>query len=637
MIEKIKVLLGIEKKDPYVRDYMESSNMRAVKYMCSFVIFVETWMIFRIIRIVLFGIETRSPEWIKVHLRLYILLIISSILMLLYALAYLRGKLRSHVITQTFKGAYCLISVVFGIYVSYLDYIKGEQIMGFLTMVLFVTCLLVWPPLISVLIITASFGVFYYLCDLAVPATVATDVNMFTTYIAMVMISIGNYRQRKSEALKDAGLEYTSTHDDLTGILNMYFFREEAGKRFKAASSRGESLALIYFDIVNFKTYNERYGFTEGNRLLANMADVLKEIFPDGIVARLSDDHFIVLAPPDDPEKGVQKVQEKLVLEQGDVYLGIKAGIYLTDGMKKDKSGVEDINILCDRSRFAVKSIKHTPDICCFFDEELHELQRRKHYIVSRIDKAIEQGHIRVYYQPIIDAKSGKACALEALARWDDPEKGLLSPGVFIETLEEYRQIHKLDIHIIEIVCRDLKEFFSKWEEVLPVSVNLSRLDFELCDIASEVRHLAEKYEISSDLLEIEITESALSHNPEELDRAMNNFRIAKHNLWLDDFGAGYSSFNVLKDYSFDVLKIDMKFLEGFGKNERFEPIMQSIITLCDKLGMLSLAEGVETEEEYEFLKKCGCCRVQGYYFSKPVPIDKLQRVLAEIHFEGGG
>ncbi|MBR5375890.1 MAG: EAL domain-containing protein [Lachnospiraceae bacterium] len=628
MIEKLKDLIGLNKADPYVRDYMESVNMRAIKYMCSFVIFVETWMIVRVIRIVLFGVEKRSPEWISVHLKLYLILIVSSILMLLFAFAYLRGRVRSHTVTKAVKGAYCLICVVFGIYVSYLDYVKGEQIMSFVTMILFVACLLVWPPILSVPILTVSFGLFYILCDRAVPATVATDVNLFTSYIAMVMISIGNYRLLKSEAVKDKGLEYISVHDDLTGIYNMHHFRESACKRFSEAASQGKKLSLIYFDIVNFKTYNERYGFSGGNSLLVRMAEVLSEIFADRDIARLSDDHFIVLTDDASPEEKVEAVQKRLTEDKGDVYLGLKAGIYTTDGMKKDGNTVEDINILCDRARFAVRSIKHTPESWCFFDEELHELQRRKHYVVSRIDRAISGDHIRVYYQPRIDAATGKACALEALARWDDPEKGLLSPGEFIETLEEYRQIHKLDIHIIEMVCRDHKEIFSKWDRVLPVSVNLSRLDFELCDIAGEVRRLAKQYEVPSEDLEIEITESALSHNPEALDRAMNSFRLAKHNLWLDDFGAGYSSFNVLKNYSFDVLKLDMKFLEGFGENERFEPIMHSIISLCEKLGMISLAEGVETGEEYEFLKKCGCCRMQGYLFSKPVPIDGLKELL---------
>ncbi len=629
MTEKIKDLLGINKPDPYVRDYIESANMRAMKYMCSFVIFVETWMIIRVIRIVLFGVEKRSPEWISVHLKLYLILIVSSILMLIFAFAYLKGKVRSHTITRFSKGAYCLICVVFGIYVSYLDYVKGEQIMSFVTMILFVACLLVWPPIVSVLILTVSFVLFYYICDLAVPATVATDINLFTSYISMVMISIGNYRQRRSEAIKDKGLEDISVHDDLTGIFNMHYFRKAAKERFQTAASRGEELALIYFDIVNFKTYNERYGFLNGNGLLVKMAQALDETFTDSDVARLSDDHFIVLTSGKDIEKRVETVREKLIRDQGDVYLEVKAGIYVTNGMNREGNTPEDINVLCDRARFAVKSIKHTPDTCCFFDEALHEVQRKKHYVVSRIDKAINEDHIRVYYQPIIDAKTGKACALEALARWDDPKKGLLSPGVFIETLEEYRQIHKLDIHIIELVCRDLRDVFSKWDRILPVSVNLSRLDFELCDIASEVKRLASKYNVPSEYLEIEITESALSHNPEELDRAMDSFRSERHNLWLDDFGAGYSSFNVLKDYSFDVLKIDMKFLEGFGENERFEPIIQSIISLCEKLGMISLAEGVETEEEYVFFKKSGCCRMQGYLFSKPVPVAELKELLS--------
>ena len=625
--DKIKDALGINKKDEYVRDYMESTNMRAMKYMCAFVIFVETWMIARTIDIILFDTEPRSAEWIAVHMRLYIILIVSSILMMWYAATYERGRHRDHITTTVWKAVYCFICINFGIYVSYLDYVKGEQIMSFITMILFVACLLVWPPWVSIILLSVSFGVFYYACDSKVPATVATDVNMFTVFVAMLMISIGNYRQRLSEAVKDKGLEDISLHDDLTGIYNMHHFRKAARKRLQEAAGTGRELALIYFDIVNFKTFNERYGFTGGNELLVTMANGLSEIFPHGLCARLSDDHFIVLTDDDDPGQKVTELLGRLTQKQRDVYLSLKAGIYMTDGSTRTGYGQEDINILCDRARFAVKSIKHSPETFCFFDEHLHEIQRKKHYVVSHIDSAIENGYIRVYYQLIMDAKTGKPCALEALARWIDPERGLISPGEFIETLEEYRQIHKLDLNIIEMVCRDFRDVISKWDDVVPVSVNLSRLDFELCDVDAEIDVLTAKYNVPAKYIEIEITESALSRNTEELNRAISGFRKSGYNLWLDDFGSGYSSFNVLKDYSFDVLKIDMKFLEDFGANERFEPIMRSIIGLCEKLGMISLAEGVETQEEYEFLKKCGCGRVQGYLFRPPVPIEELQEI----------
>ncbi len=633
MWEKVKEWLGLGEHDEYIKDYIEDTNMRSIKYMCSFVIFVEAWMIFRTIKIILFGGEDRTFEWIVVHMRLYSILLTASVVMLWYSITYKKnGVRRSHETTMVWKLVYTGICMGFGIYVSYLDYAKGEQIMGFLTMILFVACLLVWRPFISLTILSFDFLLFFYLCNRAVPASIATKVNMFTTWVAMMMIALGNYRQRMTEARKDMGLEDISKHDDLTHVSNMHYFRKAAVERLKEADSMGRSLTFIYFDIVNFKTYNERYGFEGGNVFLTKMAEDIKESFEGGEIARLSDDRFIVLADVDRPERKVELLQEKIFGYQGDVYLRLKAGIYVTNGTRADGMGIEDINILCDRARFAVKSIKDKSEaLYCFYDEKLDAVVRRKHYIVSHIDEAVKKGWIKIFYQPITDAKEDRVCALEALARWNDPELGMLSPGEFIETLEEFRQIHKLDACIVEQVCRDYVEAKELGQVILPVSINLSRLDFELCDIAQVITDIADKYSVPRDHLEIEITESALSKNAAALDAAMNNLRVSRHNLWLDDFGAGYSSLNVLKDYCFDVLKIDMKFLDDFGKNDRFEPIIGSIINLCRELKMISLAEGVETKEEYEFLKGIGCDRMQGYLFSRPLPREDLLKL-----FESG-
>ncbi len=629
MWEKIKELFGFTEYDPYVRDYIEERNMKALMYICSFVIFVETWMIFRIFRIVVFGAENRSVEWVNVHLWLYVILLASSIAMIWYAITSLRGRKRPYRVTRIWKIVFTVICTAFGMYVSYLDYVKGEQIMSFLTMILFVACLLIWRPWVSILILTASFGLFYYMCDRKVPASVATDVNMFTTYVAMVMISFTSFHQCRSEALKDKNLEDISNRDDITGIANMHHFRTNARTLLKQAAKDNRSLALIYLDVFNFKTYNERYGYNGGNNLLAQIGNDIETVFPNGEIARMSDDHFIVLADVEDPIRKVELLQEKVYDYRGDVFLKLKAGIYETDPAGGDAD--EDISSLCDKARFAIGNIKGSADsLYCLYDKKLHDTYRRKHYIVNHIDTAVREGWIRVYYQPIIDAASDCVCALEALARWHDPDLGILPPGEFIETLEEFRLIHKLDACIIELVCKDISLRKELKQKVLPVSLNLSRLDFELTDVAQLIISMEDKYGVDREYLEIEITESALTRNTDALNEAMNSLRISKHNLWLDDFGAGYSSFNVLKDYSFDVLKIDMKFLENFGKNDRFKPIIRSIIGLCNELNMISLAEGVETEQEYEFLKENGCARMQGYLFSKPVPLDDLIKLFEE-------
>ncbi len=631
MAEKFRRWAGFDSHSQYVRNYIDLSNIKAAMCMSCFVVFVEVWMILRTFAIILFGIENRSQEWIRTHMCLYVVMLIVAITMFVFSVRYLRVKKCSHKTVMLWISIYSLISATFGIYVSYLDYIKKEQILSFITMVLFVECLIVWRPYVSCIILAASFSIFYALCASSVQATVATKINLFTTWVAAIMISVSNYNQRLNEAQKDQGLEDISTHDDLTGISNMRYFRRRAQFMLQNAFEHGRTLTFMFFDIENFKTYNERYGFMRGNELLCRMAVAIKDEFSVGETARFSDDHFVALVDEEEYEfeKHIDNLNSILKELEGDTYLRLRVGIYHTEGMKKDGSEPEDINLLCDRARFAAGSIKQMADVpYCIYDEKLHEQQRRKRYIISHLDSAVVDGHIQVYYQPIIDAKTGKVYSLEALARWNDPVYGLLSPGEFIEALEEFRLIHKLDKYVVDLVCGDIRDEIENGKHPLPVSVNLSRLDFELCDIAKIIidttKGLDKKY------LVIEVTESALTKNQSHLGEAVAKLRSEGFSVWLDDFGSGYSSLNVLKDYSFDLLKIDMRFLEGFGKNENLRPILETIIELCRVLNMKALAEGVETQQEYDFLKSIGCDRVQGYLFSKPVTRVALKEMFDE-------
>ena len=628
-MDRLKKWIGLSHHSSFVKEYIDVSNMKAIFCMCSFVIFVEIWMMLRIVGIVLFSIEQRTTEWIVTHLCSYIVLLVASLLMITLATRYMRGKRIAHKRLMLLMSVYTLVCIGFGMYISYMDYLKGEQILSFLTMILFAACLVVWRPYVSFGILTASFGIFYIICNIASPTTVATDINLFTTYIATLMISVGNYNQRLCEARKEQELEEISTHDDLTGIPNMRHFMKRAEYMLKNAFEHGRTLTFLYFDIENFKTYNERYGFVRGNELLVRLATYIRGEYSMGETARLSDDHFVVLVDEEEPQNRIATIQERLKELEGDTYLMLRVGIYRTDGMKKDGSAPEDINLLCDRARFAASSIKHAAvDVSyCVYDEILHEKQRRKRYIISHLDSAVVEGHIQVYYQPIIDATSGKVCSLEALARWKDPVYGLLSPGEFIEALEEFRLIHKLDRYVIDLVCGDIRDELKNHDRSLPVSINLSRLDFELCDIADIIIETVGN--IPKEYLIIEITESALNKNRNELKKSLDRLKNAGFNVWLDDFGSGYSSLNVLKDFDFDVLKIDMRFLEDFGNSDNLKPIMETIIRLCDDLNMQSLAEGVETKEEYEFLNEIGCNRVQGFLFSKPVTRNEFKTMVA--------
>ena len=639
--------LGIEKQSAYVRDYFDNVNMRKSIYMSAVIIVLEIWMIIRMTRMIFREhLQSNFMHFFEKYYSNYLILLFMGCIMLLCAVRFLKGKSRNRTIIIVTKWLFMVVCIYFGIKVSLNDYAKGEQILTFLTMELFSLCLLTWRPFSALIISGVSFLYLYFQMDNMVAVntmidlktfavvntsdtgvTIATKINFFFMWISTMMICIANYNGIRTQALKAENLQEINTYlsklsveDELTGIHNMFYFRSEAEKMLNYITTDRESIVFLFFDIENFKSYNEKYGFHAGNELLTKIAHMIDDAFKSSLVSRFSDDHFVVLTSIDGAKNIIGQLSGEIKKLQKEVHLELKCGAYKPIG---DES---DVSQACDRARFACNSIKkHYDRTLRLYDKSLEDKFQLKQYIVNNIDTAIENGYIKVFYQPVVLTRNGNICGLEALARWQDPNYGLLSPGAFIEILEEYRQIYKLDQCIIESVCRDYRESVDNHKPFVPVSLNFSRLDFELCDIVGFLCKTVEKYNVPKDFIDIEITESALTDQQEFLPTAIKNLREFGYKVWLDDFGSGYSSLNVLKDYHFDVLKIDMKFLTGFSNNAKTRPILENIVNLTKQLRMLSLTEGVETKEQFDFLGTIGCDRAQGYLFSKPVPLEILR------------
>lgn len=247
-------------------------------------------------------------------------------------------------------------------------------------------------------------------------------------------------------------------------------------------------------------------------------------------------------------------------------------------------------------------------------------------YIISNLDTAISNGEIEIWYQPQIRALSGQVCGFEALARWKDPEMGYLYPDQFIPVLEKNFLIHKLDSFVVEEVCKIQSQRLELGRQLIPVSVNLSLEDFQTMDIVGFIDSCADRYQVPHNYIKIEITETMIHGDPESLHRQLDSLRELGFEMWLDDFGSGYSSLNVLKDYDLDLLKIDKDFFSDFSQKSR--SIIASIIRTSKEIGMRSLAEGVETEEQFLFLKRIGCDLIQGYYFGRPAPLEQEMKEL---------
>ena len=404
----------------------------------------------------------------------------------------------------------------------------------------------------------------------------------------------------------------------VTGLLNMMQFMRHASAHMQ--DPLAEPLTFMYFDIENFKSFNQRYGFQQGNRLLRYVADLLRETFEGNLVARFNDDHFAVATQRKNPNDCIQFIHERIRVYDLGLPMEMKAGIY------HPLPEVTDVALIMDRAKIACNSIKNTYDLTwAEFDPAMEEEINFRSHIIRSFQEAMIEGCIEVYYQPEIRAMTREICGFEALARWRDPAHGMISPGVFVPVLEDAHLSPQLDLYIIERVCQDVVQVrrdIPDWE-LLRVSVNLSRADFRLMDMVQAVEDVRLRYDIARSMLNIEVTEGAMNEDEKFLQGEIARFRAAGYEVWMDDFGSGYSSLNNVKDYVFDVLKIDMNFLRSFETNPKSAIVIRSIVNMAKELGLHTLAEGVETEEQFVFLREIGCEKVQGYLFSPPMPFDK--------------
>ena len=250
-------------------------------------------------------------------------------------------------------------------------------------------------------------------------------------------------------------------------------------------------------------------------------------------------------------------------------------------------------------------------------------------YLIETFETALDRQYIQPWYQPVVRTISRRLCSFEALARWVDPARGLIGPDQFIPVLEKHGLIHRLDGRIIRTVCAQLRQAINAGKTPIPVSVNLSRLDFQLCDVFALVLDAVGEYQIPHDYLHIEITESVMAERETVMHSVIERFRDAGFQVWMDDFGSGYSSLNILKDYAFDELKLDMRFLSSFDQRSR--RILASVIQMAKEIEIHTLAEGVETEEQFAYLRDLGCEKAQGYLFGRPLPYAQTMQHMAEL------
>lgn len=448
-------------------------------------------------------------------------------------------------------------------------------------------------------------------------------------FVFIVDVDENEYSNKNRNSYAEAEVLSSNIEtDELTGLLTMAFFYNKVQSLLETPDIRRQEVSFVHFDIPNFKLYNERQGFNKGDELLKGLGKTIREAFFGGVVARFGDDHFVVFTtlPRHEVIERVEEIYRTMLLtEDVSKKVKVKAGIYYMD----DPRG--EIGLACDHARLACNSIKERHDVnYCIYDDIIRDNLRRQQFVVDHIDEAIAKDYIKVFYQPIIRVATGDICGYEALVRWIDPNDGILAPAYFIETLERFHLMHFVDEFVVKKVCQDYRMLVDSGEVVVPVSVNVSRLDFEVCDVYKLLEDFTEIYDVPRNMIDVEITESAFDDNTGLIKATTDKMRRAGYEIWIDDFGSGYSSLNTIADYEFDVLKLDMAFLRSIDNSPKAKPLVKYVVGAAKEMGISPLCEGVESQENFDFLKEIGCDRAQGYYFGKPMPLEELLDTMYE-------
>lgn len=413
--------------------------------------------------------------------------------------------------------------------------------------------------------------------------------------------------------------------DDLTGLYNQKAFLDIVPKVIKAPSNN--KYTIIKSDFARFKLINEIYGRAVGDKLLKDFAFFLVEVLgKNAIISRWAADTFIALVDykRDDLKFKLLQIDDFLNNYKIDINLSISYGIYIVDDMNIP------VDKMCARAEYALKRSKNNFEGAAYviYNENFDKWIKIEQSVISGIDSAIKNGEIIIYYQPKYSLITQRIVGAEALVRWNHPTYGLLSPGVFIPILENNGLIHQLDYFVWDKTC----EAVSRWRKTdlpkIPVSVNVSRNNFYREKLWIELLDLIEKHGLTPDCINIEITESSYMNDPKLIQGVVNKFKEFGLSVHMDDFGSGMSSLNVLKDLVFDVLKIDLNFLQGLESNERAAIILKSIVEMNKLLDLPVVAEGIETQAQENFLRDIGCEVGQGFLFSKPINEDSFVELL---------
>lgn len=424
-------------------------------------------------------------------------------------------------------------------------------------------------------------------------------------------------------------MKHMAEHDSVTGLYNRVQFFKKTEEMLRKYPT--EPFVFIRMDIKRFRLINSYWGEEGGNRILCFMADLLRKIsgwYPYCAFGRIESDIFGICIPYErrNCENMVYFLIQKILSYSTSFALEPSFGIYR---IEDNSTPVENMFILATMANRKIKN--RYQDYVGIYDEKLGQQIMQEQEVFNDMRPALEKEEFVIYFQPKYDGYTQLPYGAEALIRWNHPKKGLIAPAQFIPVLEKNGFIEKLDYYVWEKVCQYIKKWKDQGLTPAPISVNMSRVDCSNAGLPDKLTRLVRKYDISPGLLQLELTESAYMDNPDFVNNMICELRKRGFWIMMDDFGSGFSSLNTLKDIQVDYLKLDMKFLFSHSDDFKSKRILSSVVSMAKWLRLKVIAEGVETEEQFDFLKRIQCDYVQGYYFSRPMPVSEYEEKIIPL------
>ena len=413
-------------------------------------------------------------------------------------------------------------------------------------------------------------------------------------------------------------------HDWMTDEYARSGFLENAQKLLSDLPIE-EGYSLLYTNVKGFKVINDLFGSQSGDKVLFQVRDKLRSILNPVILGRFDSDHYVLITKDSYlTHENLQELCHQNYTEGYKQYVySIRLGIYhITQ---------DDISIahMVDRAKLVEKSIQDDYGyLYAYYDDAVRVNYLKQGVLISNVEQALHDKEFKVYYQPIVDAKTGKICSAEALIRWQHHDFGLVSPSEFIPVFEREGLISSVDRFIVNQVMDFILNRSEKDKRIVPCAVNLSRMDFFDYDLMNQIVDRVTNSKLSPGDIRFEVTESAYVVLEKNAIDFLGKIKSQGMQVLLDDYGSGMSSLSTLESFEFDIVKLDMGFIQKIGIREKAEAIIKSTIDLAHALGAKVTAEGVETKEQRQFLVEAGCDMIQGYYFYKPVLEEEFAKLL---------